>query len=381
MSYKLFPISLCLCLIHFWSQAFATTDILCTSSKDCTLPFNFNAGTSIVIHWQRSTSTGTIVVHSYYEGKDQLDFQDKGYKGRTSLNLEKVPTGNATLLLKNVQISDQGVYDCYVSTVEGKKEGSVNLKVTVTTDTLCTLSKDCTLPFNFNASTSIVIHWQRPTSNGTIVVHSYYEGKDQLDYQGKGYKGRTSLNLEKVPTGNATLLLKNVQISDQGVYDCYVSTVEAPSKNSSLILDIQNGTRVLNCSTVDGFPLPSLNWLDESGIECDQESKKESINTKTGLFSVTSTLHVRKPNTAYYCTIQNYILNQTWTGSWKLQDPVQGKENTQATILCAFHSKTGLRESPAYFEYFETFLEKIRVGIRIGSQLADLPIPTLNIIM
>uniref|UniRef100_M3XIR6 Ig-like domain-containing protein n=1 Tax=Latimeria chalumnae TaxID=7897 RepID=M3XIR6_LATCH len=160
----------------------------------------------------------------------------------------------------------------------------------------------------------------------------------------------------------ATLLLKNVQISDQGVYDCYVSTVEgkkegsiklkvaAPSKNSSLILDIQNGTRVLNCSTVDGFPLPSLNWLDESGIECDQESKKESINTKTGLFSVTSTLHVRKPNTAYYCTIQNYILNQTWTGSWKLQDPVQGKENTQATILCAFHSKTGLRESPVSWD-------------------------------
>ncbi|MEE6511055.1 hypothetical protein FKM82_017253 [Ascaphus truei] len=53
-------------------------------------------------------------VHHFYYGKEQAEHQDIVFRGRTRLFPEEFPKGNLSLLLKNVQASDAGIYECRV---------------------------------------------------------------------------------------------------------------------------------------------------------------------------------------------------------------------------------------------------------------------------
>lgn len=78
-----------------------------------------------MIHWY-NTRNNDKPVHSYYFGKDQLQYQDPEYKGRTSLLLFH---GQASLLITDFRLRDVGRYKCYTSTKNRNEEKFVTVKV------------------------------------------------------------------------------------------------------------------------------------------------------------------------------------------------------------------------------------------------------------
>jgi len=54
------------------------------------------------------------------------------------------------------------------------------------------------------------------------LVHSFSRGQDQLADQGRGYANRTALFYDQLARGNVSLLLRRVEISDEGSFTCFV---------------------------------------------------------------------------------------------------------------------------------------------------------------
>ncbi|KAF6718249.1 HERV-H LTR-associating protein 2 [Oryzias melastigma] len=105
--------------------------VSCQFGQSCMLPCSFPAGDDTVIHWIQLTPN-TARVHSYYENKNQLGQQDPKFKGRTSLFLEEISRGNASLQLTGVMVQDEGTYLCYSNSIIKKEEdGEISVNMTV----------------------------------------------------------------------------------------------------------------------------------------------------------------------------------------------------------------------------------------------------------
>lgn len=91
----------------------------------CTFPVDSWDLSSTVITWQRELD----VVHSFYYSRDQLDRQNPHYVKRTSLFIQEMATGNASLKLDRVTLQDAGVYTCSISTNTGSQKKSFKVKI------------------------------------------------------------------------------------------------------------------------------------------------------------------------------------------------------------------------------------------------------------
>lgn len=72
---------------------------------------------SIAIQWAKEGVAG--LVHKFKGGKDDLQEQDPSFQGRTAVFADQVIGGNASLELRDVQLSDAGTYQCSVTTARG----------------------------------------------------------------------------------------------------------------------------------------------------------------------------------------------------------------------------------------------------------------------
>ncbi|NXB62030.1 HHLA2 protein, partial [Struthidea cinerea] len=145
-------------------------------------------------------------------------------------------------------------------------------------------SKDCILPCRFPPGHDEVIHWSKENKK----VHSYYQQKDQLEEQDPHYRLRTHLFHENIPSGNASLKLSNLTMTDEGSYTCYVGTaqdgtevevllrVRAPS---SYALEYQktNTERRLKCYAFLTYPAPNISWV-RGNISIQETDREETRN-------------------------------------------------------------------------------------------------------
>ncbi|NXD54265.1 HHLA2 protein, partial [Corvus moneduloides] len=145
-------------------------------------------------------------------------------------------------------------------------------------------SKDCILPCRFPPGHDEVIHWSKENKN----VHSYYQQKDQLEEQDPHYRLRTHLFHENIPSGNASLKLSNLTMTDEGSYTCYVGTVQDGTEvevllrvraPSSYALEYQktNTERRLKCYVFLTYPAPNISWI-KGNISIQETDREETRN-------------------------------------------------------------------------------------------------------
>lgn len=82
----------------------------------CTFEPDIQIG-SIAIRWAKVGVAG--LVHEFKGGKDHLQEQDASFQGRTAVFADQVMGGNASLELRDVQLSDAGTYQCSITTARG----------------------------------------------------------------------------------------------------------------------------------------------------------------------------------------------------------------------------------------------------------------------
>ncbi|XP_074794660.1 CD276 antigen-like isoform X1 [Natator depressus] len=147
----------------------------------------------------------------------------------------------------------------------------------------------------------LTLTWQKEQVGAeALVVHSYYYGREQLEKQDKAYRNRTRLEPEELARGNASLMLRDIHMQDEGVYQCHVTTelgmtselwelrVGALFNEPQLTFSLSSAGVTLTVHTWGGYPAATVRWLDEAGRDVTAEGATEQQVDEQGLYHITS---------------------------------------------------------------------------------------------
>ncbi|XP_058626292.1 butyrophilin-like protein 10 isoform X1 [Onychostoma macrolepis] len=166
--------------------------------------------------------------------------------------------------------------------------------------------EDVILPCSVKPNISVVdmrVEWIRPDLKNSL-VHLYEDHEDRNTEQIESYRGRTELNHQELQTGDASLKLSSVQVSDEGRYKCFIQSkswsddatvdfiVEVVGRPPVITVDgfDDSGGLHLQCESEGWHPEPVLEWLDSEGVILSSETTDTHRNTDG--FSVKQTITV-----------------------------------------------------------------------------------------
>ncbi|XP_074087537.1 butyrophilin subfamily 1 member A1-like [Macrotis lagotis] len=169
-------------------------------------------------------------------------------------------------------------------------------------------------------------------SKSLHLLHHYKNGQDYLKLQAKEYKGRTEFLHENISIGSVALRLRQMELSDEGMYRClfqsptaqheaefrvYVAVIGSPPH--LYIKGQGNKTLRLTCTSMGWYPQPEVQWMknEERSLTQDIMIKKR----ENDLFSVeTSITVVTNCKVNASCFIWNPLLSHTFEASFSLPD-------------------------------------------------------------
>ncbi|NXW64417.1 VTCN1 inhibitor, partial [Eurystomus gularis] len=177
---------------------------------------------------------------------------------------------------------------------------------------------------------SIAIQWVKAGVAG--LVHEFKAGKDHLQEQDALFQGRTAMFADQVIGGNASLELRDVQLSDAGTYQCSVSTARG---SGAAVLQYRTGAfsipkvhmansssgDTLQCEAPRWFPQPAVRWTayNDAGEYLPHVANTSyRLNAENVTLKVVSFLHNITANATYTCVIENNIAKAT--GNIKVTD-------------------------------------------------------------
>ncbi|NXF98571.1 HHLA2 protein, partial [Eubucco bourcierii] len=203
-------------------------------------------------------------------------------------------------------------------------------------------SKDCILPCSFLPGNDEVIHWKK----GDKKVHSYYKQSDQMKNQDLDYKNRTHLFHQNIHKGNASLKLSNLTLADEGLYKCYVGTLETKTEREVMLhirvasyyaLEYRktDSGRMLICCAFFTYPAPQISWLlgNTSIQETDQKESRDGV-----LHSLRSEQSITNTADPYRCHI--HLPYKNWTAEWRMEDQLSVVEGSSTAIPCDYSNTT-----------------------------------------
>ncbi|XP_051249847.1 uncharacterized protein LOC127359770 isoform X5 [Dicentrarchus labrax] len=165
-------------------------------------------------------------VHQRQQEGDELKDQNQLYSGRTSMMADALETGDLSLNLTKLHLSDSGTYTCTARALGGQRRvREVQLKVKVyqhaSAVELYDWDEFVLLPCEFQTFQldNPTVVWSRYDLNPPTVHQRQQEG-DELKDQNQLYSGRTSMMADALETGDLSLKLTKLHISDSGTYTC-----------------------------------------------------------------------------------------------------------------------------------------------------------------
>ncbi|XP_032503684.1 LOW QUALITY PROTEIN: V-set domain-containing T-cell activation inhibitor 1 [Phocoena sinus] len=206
----------------------------------------------------------------------------------------------------------------------------------------CTFEPDIKL-------SDIMIQWLKESVMG--LAHEFKEGKDDLSDQHEMFRGQTAVFADQVViVGNASLRLKNVQLTDAGTCKCYIITSKGKG-NANLEyktgafsipeanVDCNATSESLRCEAPRWFPQPTVVWasqVDQGANFSEVSDTSFELNSKNVTMKVVSVLYNVTINNTYSCMIENNIAKAT--GDIKVTD----SENKRRSHLQLLNSKASL---------------------------------------
>ncbi|XP_036212154.1 butyrophilin subfamily 1 member A1-like [Myotis myotis] len=165
------------------------------------------------------------------------------------------------------------------------------------------------------------LRWFRSKFSEAVLI--YEDGREQPEELMAQYAGRTSLVTELLGQGQAAVLIRDVQASDDGSYSCFFREGEF-YEEASLELKVagvgsaprvritgpeEDGVRV-ECAASGWFPKPQVHWRGGGGAQFPAFSEAHAQDAR-GLFSVEAALVVRDRSVGNVtCSLHNPILGQ-----------------------------------------------------------------------
>ncbi|KAJ7984011.1 hypothetical protein DPEC_G00367900 [Dallia pectoralis] len=166
------------------------------------------------------------------------------------------------------------------------------------------------------------VEWQRPDLN-PIEVHFLRNRVANNADQNPSYRGRTSLFKEEMKNGNVSLKLTRVKRSDDGIYICYIPTLQSPNQKGSVRLIVAAASTpnvsilgfdpmglVLKCEAGGLIHTPEMIWLDSDGTVLPADGSTETGTDSEDRYTVRGHVTVQKTdNNTFTCRVQQQKIN------------------------------------------------------------------------
>ncbi|XP_033182626.1 protein turtle-like, partial [Anabas testudineus] len=151
-------------------------------------------------------------------------YQLECYRGRVELKDPEMKDGDASVILKNVNINDTGTYECYVGHRQDVQLISI-INLRVEPEITAKPGEDVTLQCQGPRDEAVLmLRWTRAdlTAEDGYVFFMREKHLSHEKYQLESYRGRVELKDPEMKDGDVSVILKNVNINDAGTYECYV---------------------------------------------------------------------------------------------------------------------------------------------------------------
>ncbi|XP_067881268.1 CD276 antigen homolog isoform X2 [Heterodontus francisci] len=188
---------------------------------------------------------------------------------------------------------------------------------------------NCTFVPSQYSAPDLIIHWLKQINSETeLTVYSFYHDQEQQGMVEAEFVNRTQRLQASASGGSCALVLRDVRITDAGIYRAYIKTdpkygqattvlqVAAPYSLPHIRLHTvcaRNNTAVyhLTCTVSRGYPMAFLHWHTDLAEDWTTQALTSSTTSADGLISINSRLNITiKSSKTFICSVYNPLLHR-----------------------------------------------------------------------